>query len=60
MSKPKQLQKNNGELSMIETSETCATCKDNKCDIRAQCWDDETSTEKRKQTIELYPEAHNP
>ena len=60
----------------MKTDVTCATCTvirrtekgqieetktpDNQCEIRLSCPDDGSTTEKRKQTIEPYPEAHNP
>jgi hypothetical protein len=35
--------------------ETCATCKDNKCEVRKECYDDETTTEKRKLVLYEVP-----
>jgi hypothetical protein len=34
---------------------TCATCKDNKCEVRDTCPDDETTTERRKLVLYEVP-----
>jgi hypothetical protein len=45
-----------GEGKMTKHQETCATCALNKCEIRNDCPDDETTTERRRQTITPWPE----
>jgi hypothetical protein len=35
----------------MKTQATCFSCKENGCDIRGTCPDDETNTERRKQAI---------
>jgi hypothetical protein len=46
----------------MNTKNTCYSCvdaegkPDNKCEVRATCYDDASTTEKRKQIIEKLPE----
>ena len=39
----------------MKTEVTCSSCTDNKCEIRKECPDDETTTEKRKLVLYEVP-----
>jgi hypothetical protein len=45
------------ERLTLLTKYTCMKCRENKCEIRDTCPDDETSIEKRKQIYEELPEV---
>jgi hypothetical protein len=40
---------------MTKHLETCASCAQNKCEVRATCPDDETTTERRKLILYEVP-----
>ena len=42
----------------MKTPASCATCQDNKCEVRSSCPDDETTT--TKQPGELYENQITP
>ena len=42
----------------MKTLNSCATCQENKCEIRKECPDDTTSTDKRKQVLYEVPTWH--
>jgi hypothetical protein len=39
----------------MKTESTCASCAENKCEIRKECPDDSTSNEKRKLVLYEVP-----
>lgn len=55
----KQTQPNQKEQTTMLTACTCATCPDNKCDVRENCPDDATTTQKRKEVCYELPSFSN-
>jgi hypothetical protein len=41
----------------MNTKNTCSTCIDSKCEVRATCPDDATTTERRRQKITPWPQT---